>query len=535
MPNLIIESGVLLASEDDRTVSGLLVPFGEKCRSNLGEFTVEADALTLPRHPSGAVFTDEHDRVVGEGVLLAQENDGIHATFRIDETPEGDAALAAVRSGKRRHLSVEAAHMVIQAGKAISGRLFGGSLVERPAFPSAVLLAAEGDEIQTEENAEPVETTDERIETFTDEDGIEHTRKVTTVTRIDGNTTTITETTEITEPEPPAEGDNEMPNATLPGTLLAGKHTQAKTEPVTKAAFAKIVSTAMRQPEQAQTLLAALNDVKISGAGAVGTAAVPPDYIGEIWSGQPFARRVIPLLQQGDLTSLRTIGWRWVQKPEVAEWAGNKANVPSNTPTTENAEWAIQRFAGGWDIAREFVDFGETEVIESFLTAAAGSYARKSDEWVLAQLLAAATDTAVTDVPTDIPAVLAGIVDGALAIIANDARPSYALVNPTDYRPLLFTQKNDTLEYLSMALGLDEGTVDGFKIVPHTGVTAGSVLVGAREASAVHELPGSPIRVNALDMVKGGVDEALFGYVQFRDYYSDGIQLVSLTPAGGGA
>ncbi|WP_067200138.1 phage major capsid protein [Microbacterium sp. XT11] len=535
MPNLIIESGVLLASEDDRTAGGLLVPFNEKCRSNLGEFIVEPGALTLPRHPSGAVFTDEHDRVVGEAVLLAEEADGIHATFRIDETPEGDAALAAIRSGKRRHLSVEAAHMVIQGGKAVAGRLFGGSLVERPAFPSAVLLAAEGDQIETQEK-EPTETKEETTETFTDEQGVEHVRKSTRVTRVQGDTTTITETIEITEPEPPAEGDTDMPNATVPGTLLAGQHNQNQTsEPVTKAAFAKIVSTAMRQPEQAHTLLAALNDVKISGTGAVGTAAVAPDYIGEIWSGQPFARKVIPLLQHGDLTSLRTIGWRWVVKPEVAEWAGNKAAVPSNTPTTEPDEWTIQRFAGGWDIAREFVDFGETEVIESFLTAAAGSYARKSDDWTLAQLLAAATATAVTDVPTGIPAALAGIVDGALAVIANDARPSYALVNPADYRPLLFTQKNDTLEYLSMALGLDEGSLDGFKIVPHTGITAGSVLVGAREAAAIHELPGSPIRVNALDMVKGGIDEALFGYVQFRGYYAEGIQLVSLTPAGAGA
>ncbi|MEV8265959.1 hypothetical protein AB0P00_17615 [Microbacterium sp. NPDC077057] len=534
MPNLIIESGVLLASEDDRTVSGLLVPFGEKCRSNLGEFTVEADALTLPRHPSGAVFTDEHDRVVGEGVLLAQENDGIHATFRIDETPEGDAALAAVRSGKRRHLSVEAAHMVIQAGKAISGRLFGGSLVERPAFPSAVLLAAEGDEIQAEEKTEPIETTDERIETFTDENGVEHTRKVTTVTRVDGNTTTITETTEITEPEPPAEGDNEMPNATVPGTLLAGQHPKySKEEPVTRAAFTKLVSTAMREPSH--TLLAALNDVKISGANTVGAAAVAPEYVGEIWSGIPFARRIIPLLMHGDLTSLRTIGWRWKTLPEVSEWAGNKSNVPSNTPETEPAEWSVQRFAGGWDLAREFVDFGETEVIDSFLTAAAGSYARKSDTWVLAQLLAKATATNVTDLPTDVIPVLVGIVDGALGLIANDARPSYALVSPTDYRPLLFTTKNDVLAYLNMALGLEDGDLDGFKIVPHTGVPAGEVLVGAREAAAVHELPGSPIRVSALDMVKGGIDEALFGYVQLRDYFTPGIRRVSLTPAGSGA
>lgn len=531
-----MEVGLFERVGDTRNVRGLLLPFGELSRPNQSgteSIMFSAESVKLPRDPSVVTLNIGHDRFnpIGRAVALTKSARGVEAEFAIADTEEGDAYLT---NGFRK-LSAEVADIVRRGAQAVQSRLTGAAAVPEGAFASAGLFAlAEGEEI-TEVSDEPTETKEETTETFTDEQGVEHESKVTRVTRVDGDTTTITETIVITEPEAPAEGESEVTNATVPGSLFNRGNTAKPNEPVTQAMFASTVAAAIRQPEQSETLLAALNDVKVSGANQVGTAAIAPDYIGEIWSGIPFARRVIPLLMHGDLTSLRTIGWRWVVEPEVDEWAGNKANVPSNTPTTENAEWGFQRFAGGWDLAREFVDFGETEVVNSFLTAAAGSYARKSDAYILTQLLAKATATEVEDLPEDVIPVLVGIVDGALGLIANDARPSYALVSPADYRPLLFTKKNDVLAYLNMALGLEDGDLDGFKIVPHTGVPAGEVLVGAREAAAVHELPGSPIRVNALDMVKGGIDEALFGYVQLRDYFPEGIRRVSLTPAGGGA
>lgn len=532
-----MEVGLFERVGDTRKVRGLLLPFGELSRPNQSgteSIMFSADSITLPRDPSVVTLNIGHDRFnpIGRATALSKSLRGVEAEFAIADTDEGDAYLA----GGFRKLSAEVAGIIRRGAQAVQSRLTGAAAVPEGAFASAGLFAlAEGEEI-TEASDEPTETKEETTETFTDEQGVEHERTVTRVTRVDGETTTITETIVITEPEAPAEGEAEVPNATVPGSLFhRGNTSSPQSEPITQAMFAATVAAAIRQPEQAETLLAALNDVKVSGANQVGTAAIAPDYIGEIWSGIPFARRIIPLLMHGDLTSLRTIGWRWVVEPEVAEWVGNKANVPSNTPTTESSEWGFQRFAGGWDLAREFIDFGETEVVNSFLTAAAGSYAKKSDAWALAQLLAAATSSAVSDLPADVPDALVGIVDGALGIIANDARPSYAIVNPTDYRPLLFTKKSDVLEYLNLGLGLEDGDLSGFSIVPHTGVPAGEVVVGAREAAAVHEMPGSPIRVNALDMVKGGVDEALFGYVQFRDYYKAGIRRVSLTPAGGGA
>lgn len=521
------ETGLFQRIDGTRRVRGLLLPFGELSRPNLSgnePIMFSADSITLPADPSVVTLNRQHDRFdpIGRAVALEKTPAGVVAEFEIAQTEQGDTFLAS----KMRKLSAEVAELVRAGASAVRSRLTGAAAVDEGAFASAALFAV-ADGVIAEDHSETV---------YTDETGQRYRRVYDSTTdqvaTEDGTTTTTTTTiTETTDPAEPGEGEADMANATVPSTLLASKaETQDKADPITSATFAAMVATAFRQPEQASTMLAALSDVKIDGANAVGTGAIPPLFIGEIWSGIPFARRIIPLLQHGDLTSLTATGWRWTTKPEVAEWAGNKAAVPSNTPATEAATWAYQRFAGGWDIAREFIDFGETEVINSFLTAAAGSYAKKSEDWVLTKMLAAATAGTVTDLPADVPAAIAGIVDGALALIAADARPSYALVNPADYRPLLFTKKSDVLEYLNMALGLEDGDLSGFKIVPHTGIPAGSVFVGAREAAAVHEMPGSPIRVNALDMVKGGVDEALFGYVQFRDYYAEGLQLISLTP-----
>ena len=89
-----------------------------------------------------------------------------------------------------------------------------------------------------------------------------------------------------------------------------------------------------------------------------------------------------------------------------------------------------------------------------------------------------------------------------------------------------YTPKDKALELLSFQLNLEEGEAETFRIVPHTGMTAGQVLVGAREAATVLELPGSPIRVNAIDIAKGGLDEAIFGYIGVKVDYPAALQLV---------
>ena len=128
------EGGEILANLDDRTITGLLVPFNELGQTNAGRFMVEAGALALPSDPSVIGLNTDHDRSqpVGRATRVWQETKGIFASFRVAETPEGDAALADATNpnGKRRRLSGEF-HTAIKAGKAVpgSGRLWGAALV----------------------------------------------------------------------------------------------------------------------------------------------------------------------------------------------------------------------------------------------------------------------------------------------------------------------------------------------------------------------------------------------------------------------
>lgn len=533
MTTVTIDAGTLTASKEDRTITGLLVPYGEECRSNLGRFSFDAGAVTIPSDLGGMSLNVEHARenVVGHFSTALETPAGIVATFKVAATAAGDKALDDAAAGRRKHLSAEVAGVKIKDGKGVAGSLFAAALVAAPAFPSATLLAAAVDteDEAPAESSTPVTTTDKRTEVRTDENGVETKYTITTTTTVDGDTTTIKTTEVIEAPDETPNPEDEEPTvatATAPATLTAtAPGTSSKDSPLDSTALFSMISNAIKT--QDPTLMAALSDVKVSGAGAVGTNTAVPQYVGELWSGRGFARKVIPLLQSAPLTSFEIRGWRWGVKPEVAEWSGNKAAIPSNSPTTTPYTVGLTRFAGGWDLAREFSDFGQTEVLDSFVRAMIDSYAKKSDEKVLADLLAAATSLPVGTIPTGVGVGIAKIVRGGLRVIANDATPSFALVAPDVFESVAFTRDNEGLKFLSMSLGLEEGSTEGFKVVPHTGLAAGSVLVGAKEAATTLELPSAPIRVSAIDIARGGLDEAVHGYIATKIDYPAGLQLVT--------
>ncbi|OII04310.1 hypothetical protein [Curtobacterium sp. MCBA15_008] len=540
------EAGDFSVDAEARTVRGLLLPWGEKSRisaNGVAPIAFERGTVPVPKDPSVVSVNRHHNRYdpVGRADEIQDTERGLVATFSIAKTDEGDEFLSQHNSGVLRKLSAELTFDRDEAdqSKAKRGRLTGAGFVTEGAFASAALFALGDVEEQTTQE-QPVErevpdgaekplglqdgaTT---FSTATDESGVTtSTTKTVGDPETDeaGTTTQKTTTTDVVvTPTTPNPEEATVADATVPSTLNAS----APADKVTKENFLAAVSGAARTGDPG--MLAALSDVKISGTGAVGTGVVVPEYVGEVWSGRAYQRKVIPLLNQGSLTSLTTQGWRFTQAPEVSEWAGNKSDVPSNAPKTEPVNWDMQRFAGGWDIAREFIDFGETAVLDSFLRLAADSYAKKSDNWMLGKLLAGATVAGVgTGVPEGVGDGFAKIIRGALRVIASDATPSYALIAPDLYEEFMFTKKDDTLAFLTTTIGLEEGALESFKIVPHAGVDAGEVLVGAKEAAGAYELAGSPIRINALDIARGGVDEALFGYIQARIEYPAGLQLVT--------
>ena len=99
----------------------------------------------------------------------------------------------------------------------------------------------------------------------------------------------------------------------------------------------------------------------------------------------------------------------------------------------------------------------------------------------------------------------------ALAQLAVDATPSFAVVSPELWRDIALVGKNDVLGYLQAGFGLESGAVDGFKIIPGA-VGTGKVLVGAKQEIEFFELGGSPIRVDAMAVHNGAMDGAVYGY-----------------------
>jgi hypothetical protein len=540
MTDIQIESGTLYANRDERTVSGLLVPFGEEGNTNLGRFTVKAGAFTIPRDPSVVTLNTDHDREspVGRAVLLAEREDGIHATFKFADTEEADAALEAFASGTRSKLSVEAKGIVLRAGQALAGRIFGAAVVAKGAFPSATLLAADAGEF-------PIESVADAPAPHAPVDGdiaIEATEipETVTVTAGDSNTTFT------------PNQETEEPAVALPNTLNAGAPVEVKERGLglaemntlyaqrasgllSDADFSRAVSG-----QNGATLFAALSDVKYDGTGGIAnTIAGPgnPQWLGEIWSATQYRQQVLPLFAHKDLTSLTFAGFKWTQKPAGGDWAGNKANIASNTLTVAPVTGSAVRYAIGHDIAREFVDFPVEGFFESYAAAVTEDYSRWADAKVAAAAIAGATalaGDALTTLPggtANIGSAASAIIDGAVALASTGTLPNFALVHPTLYKQLLKTPENNVLGYLTASLGLEDGALGGFVVRPSASLATGKVLVGAREAVTVFELPGAPVRIDALDLARGGVDKAAFGYLAVNVNDSAALQLVTAATA----
>lgn len=535
--NAQIETGTLYASVEDRIVSGLLLPYGEQGNTNLGKFSISPGAVTIPADPEVVTVNTQHEREnpVGRATELIDTPAGIVGTFKIANTPEGDTVLAEIAEGLRSKLSAEVKNIVIRSGKAISGSLFGAAIVEQGAFPSAALLAADTPDAVVEVS----DAGDVTIVSDVNPDAI-----VVETVNPDGTVdeTVYTEDNQV-DPNQVDPTNNEgapMGAATAPDTLQA--HKAAPEDATLGTVIHSLTSAAqngsrsmfaelMARPEgeAAATLYGALSDVKISGTGQVGTAIQQPQWIGELWSGRAYERKIIPLIGSGALSGLKIQGWRWTTKPEVATWAGNKAAITSNAPATESYEVTASRLAGAHDIAREFRDFDVPGFWEGYFKGMTESYAKATDDATLDALIAGATAVTATTATENIA--WSRIIDGVNAIIA-EAVPTFAVVATDLYRDLLLTKNNDALAYLNATIGLEGGSSSGFTIVPHAGLSAGNVLVGSREAATSYELPGSPIRVEALDMVKGGVDVGLFGYN--ATVIHDEAALALVAPAVGG-
>lgn len=477
------------ANRDERTISGLVIPYGEVGYTNVGAIKASKGVLTIPEDVSTVHLNLEHSdtRPVGKAVRLEETDAGIEGTFRIANTTAGNDLLAEVEEGLRTGFSVEFHDHVIRAGEVLKGMLSGVAAVVNPAFNSARVMASDHGELPAEE--EDNDTTGETVE----EEKVE-----------------------------------EMPNENIAPAGGAENVKVEASELNANQAF-KAIANGFKTNRVEAALANVTHDDGDNDGDGLGEIAAAPAWLGEVYKAAAYRRKYVTLLTQGNLTSYREVGFRWTSKPTVAPYTGNKAEVPTGGITAEPVTFGTQRWAHAADLDRRFIDFGDQEVVRAFTEAQVESYLKVTDADALQRTIDAAKAVEAGEVPTGLNAALVRIIDGALALVAEDLTPTGAVVGLADYRTMLLTPKDQIAEFLSQSMGFQEGGLEGFRIVPSANAdlaTATLVLDGStvkyKEFGG-----GAPVRAEAQHLSNGGVDYGIFGYTSHQVLESDGIVLVS--------
>ena len=492
------------AEQTKRTVTGLVVPWNTPGRTSAGPVSVAEGAVKLPADLGRVKLLRDHSDTanfspVGYATAAEVTDEGLKMSFRIAEGDDGDAALADVKNRVRDALSVELVDTKVTNGTLKSGNLTAVALVPIPAFAEArveMLTAAATDPVEDDEDDDELDQDVEDDETVDPADDGE--LVIETDEQLE---TTDTETDPVEDDE---DDETEKENNTMPKNKLAAARVPSGLKVNQKPAltFSQAVETIanMRTGTASPELTAALADITRSANPAVSA----PQWLGELWEGSEYQREIIPTMTIKPLTKLKAVGWRWTQKPEIEDYAGDKTAIPTNEVSTEPVETTANRMAVGHDIDRAYFDFNETEFLEGFFRARTIDYAMKSDAKAAAFLnTSASTGTTVASEPDLLHAAAR-----ARLVVKRQVRvePSAYLVHPNSLFGLFDITQLDNPAYLDL-LGVKPERFIATDLVPEN-----EVVAYAKESVTWFELPGSPIRVDAERIDLGGRDSAVFAY-----------------------
>lgn len=461
------DTPALTASLDARQLAGMALPYGVAGNTSAGRVTVDAGALRVPTDLRRVKLFTEHGRTVPVGYTLTADDtpERLDMSFRVAATPAGDTALLEAAEGVRDALSVELDNVVIRSGHVTAADLVAVALTAVPAYADARLVTA------ADTNGEDMPAIAGQFSGTLDGDY-----------------------TEAAADAPPADASVPV-RASAPPVMTAARPSRPLTA-ITAAAGDAI----MRNDPAA--LNAALVDIKWSdGPGAAGA---PPQALASLWEGVGYTRRIVPnTTYSSDLSSMSVGGFRWNPKPGVDDYAGDKTAVPSFPARWVFESHPTKRLAGANDIDRAYEDLGVPGFWDAYWAAMAESYAMQSDEYVLAQMQAQGTAA-----PVEPGTAFAAIVDGLVTVAAYGGAPKVAIAanlvggiadQPASDVPWLLTSMFGSLDDVVQIVG--------------AGLADDTVMVWSQAAVTTKEAGSVPIRVQAVNIPNGGIDAALFGYI----------------------
>jgi HK97 family phage prohead protease len=475
---LTIPAAITAADPGGRTITGRVLLYGQVGHTSAGPARFAAGSLTAA-DPSRVKLLVEHDveRVVGFGASVVPDADGITATFSVPQGPEGDAVLASAAAGLRDGLSVGVE--LTDATRAADGVLDVTAAVWR-------------------------ETSIVAIPAYTG----------TQVTRVAASAQLVPAYA------PGSRADAQPGHRVAPiltpvhqVTKLAARYT-GDTELVSEAC--ERMAAGWRQNGVSGLLDAALADIVLPTDPTQRDAMIPPQWVGELFQARLHGQRpIIDAIQKKPLTSIRVTGIRktWPSLG-VGDYAGGKAQIPSaGTMVLEPVSTDAQRIAGGHDVDRILFDFpadyGSGSWLQSYYEIQTDNYLALTESHVATALLADATTLPGT--PAD---VLTAITDLAAYLGSVGASLDFLKVSPDLYGAALAIKNTDAPWLFTGSANITDqsATIGGLTIRAEATLPAGTVLGGDRRAATFFEWRNPPIRVQALEVARGGVDLAVYGY-----------------------
>lgn len=504
-----------------RTITGRILPYGEPGRTSAGTITFASGSLHIPNDLGKVKLLRDHSTHGGGpvGVLASWHVDesGVFATFTVPKTAAGDEALIEAQSVRNR-FSVEVTPVERNGPYITKAVLKAVALVPYPAFEKAEVVTV------TASDHTPLILAEDHVDTIiVAADPLASTTPAAPAAPAPAPVPAPAADPVATPPQvpvPPA------PPATAaaaprPATVPAGLGTPAAApEPLEFSEVAERIM-AIRSGAEPADVLAELTDVTNSD----NLAATPPAWLGQVWSGVTYQRRIVPLLTPKPLTSWKAVGYKWKTKPAVGKYTGDKTEIPSTKPEIVPVEMTAERWAGGNDIDRKFLDFNDSAFLAEYWAAMAESYALETDEDAAAWLTTNATAFTGGTFADPVRAISAAAVAIDQAI---HSPATFAIVNPTDLTQLLDISQLEAPHYGNIApLG------DPSKWTTSDFVASGTAIVGHKAAASFYELGGSPLRAQALHIARGGFDAALFGYTAKMLNRPEALLKVTWTPPAG--
>ena len=492
---------ITAADSEARTITGKIVEFGVPATASTGKVQFQRGSLT----PANVKLNLEHDsaRPIGKTLSMELSPDGnsIEATFKISKTTAGTDAIQEAMDGLRDGFSVEANAIDFNHAKdgtmiVNSADLVGVALTHNPAFDSARVsnVAATTAPEDSESSSDDAEA---QPQPSTEGDVVEN---------------TVTEPTAAETVEASASVQAAAPK---PVNFIATRNPVVSPE-----TYLMHKVAAMRGSEESRAFIAAAT------SSTDNPGLIPTRQLREVVNGlADNVRASIDSISNSTLPSAGLVFQipKITQLPDVSQ----VDELDAVTPVVMESEFInvdVKSFKGSQVMSVELADRSDPLFFTELISNLSSQYARATNEYNSAQIIAGATKTA-TGYGTDITAaeLLAWVSAGAVSVYSNTFKFADAIVvSPAmwgrimsfnvDGRPIYNALQPQNAAGNAQPRSL-RGSVNGIDLWVDTalsGTADNSMYVINRDAYTWYESPRLELRTNIIS--DGSIGILMYGY-----------------------